>query len=270
MNLKEILKGKIDDSDLEHIPRAFDIIGDIAVIEIPDEFQKYEKLIAEAIMEMHKKVETVAKRSSITSGIERVRKIEVIAGEEKTETVHKENGLRLVVDLNKVFFSPRLSNERLRVESQIENGETVVDMFAGIGPFSILIAKRHKDTKVHAIDINKYAVDYMKRNMVLNKIGNVNPVLGDAKTVTKNLGKVADRIIMNLPRSSLDFIDSIPSIAKDGATVHLYCLLKDEEVDDKICLIKEKLGNVKIRKKVVCAEFGPGLNIYCIDFIYSS
>ena len=218
---------------------------------------------------MHKNVEIVAKRSSITSGVERIRKVKVIAGEKRTETIHKENGLRLKLDINKVFFSPRLGNERLRIESQVQDDETVVDMFAGIGPFSILIAKRHLKTRLYAIDINKHAIDYLKENTKLNKVGNIVPFFGDAKLIANKLGKIADRIIMNLPMSSMDFLGLVPLVVKKGAIVHLYCLAKDEEVDETVNLLKRRIDKIKILSRTICAEFGPGLNIYCFDLEYS-
>lgn len=268
MNLKDRLKEKIDNTDLERIPRAFDILGNIAVIEIPEGFEKYEKIIADEVMDMQKNVRTVAKRTSITSGVERIRKVKVIAGEKTTETIYKENGLRLKLDINSVFFSPRLGNERLRIESKVGDGETVIDMFCGIGPFSILIAKRHPNSKLYAVDINREAIEYLRENMKINKVENIIPFDSDIRDVAKDIGKIGDRLIMNLPRSSLEYIDLVPELAKPGAVVHVYCLLKDEIVEDTRSFIKNKFPRSEIEDVVACAEFGPGINIYCIDFKY--
>src|SRR4030042_1857665 len=108
MNLKQSLRGIIPEEDLVNVKSSFVMIGDIAVLEIPDEIKKYEKEIAEKVIEMHKNIKTVVKKSGTTSGIKRIRKVSHILGEKRTETIHTENGIKLKVDLNKVFFTPRL------------------------------------------------------------------------------------------------------------------------------------------------------------------
>jgi tRNA (guanine37-N1)-methyltransferase len=275
MNLKQRLMGQIPDKDLEKIPRAFNIIGSIAVVDFPEGLEIYNEIISEEILKMQKNVKTVAKRISITSGVERIKEVEIIAGEQTTETICKENGLRLKLDINKVFFSPRLGSERLRIESQICGNETVIDMFCGIGPFSILIAKRHPDSKIYAIDINESAINYLEENMKMNKVKNIITIADDIRKAAERIGPVGDRLIMNLPRSSLEYLDLIPKLAKDNsakarhnAVVHLYCLLKDEEIEETKDMIMRKFPKSIIIDVISCAEFGPGINIYCIDFEY--
>jgi tRNA (guanine37-N1)-methyltransferase len=116
--------------------------------------------------------------------------------------VQKEHGCEYHLDLSEVYFSPRLSYEHSRVASQVEEKETVVDMFAGVGPFSILIAKTHEDVKVYAVDVNPDATRYLERNIIVNGVmGKVVPVLGDAKEIVhERLRGAADRVMSFLQR----------------------------------------------------------------------
>jgi tRNA (guanine37-N1)-methyltransferase len=220
----EILRDNIAPSLLKRVKHSFDIIGDIAVIEAPEELSLLKESIAKAIIEVHKDVKTVLCKSGAIDGKFRVRGYELVLGDEKTETMHVEHGCRFMLDIAKVYFSPRLATEHLRVASQIKNSEVVVDMFAGIGPFSILIAKK-RGALVHSMDANPDAIKYLKMNCVLNKVDHlVHPMLGDARELTmKNLKGVADRIIMNLPSESLEFVDAACLTLKpEGGVIHSY------------------------------------------------
>jgi tRNA (guanine37-N1)-methyltransferase len=223
-NVAELLKGRVDPDLLAYVSHSFDVIGDIAVIEVPPESGPLKRLFAEAILEVHKGVRTVLCKTGAVDGKFRVRTYEHVLGEVKTIAMHKENGCRYLSDVTKAYFSPRLATEHLRVASQVSANEVVVDMFAGIGPFSILIAKM-KGANVHAIDANPYAIEYMKTNCELNKVGQlVEPVLGDAREVImKDLVGVATRVIMNLPSESLDFMDAAClALRPGGGVVHSY------------------------------------------------
>ncbi len=182
--LAEILADQLPSNLLDKLPRALDNIGDIAVVEIPTELQSYKNLIGETILKTHKNVKTVLAKSGAISGTYRLRQFEIIAGEHKTNTIHKEYGCQFYVDIAKAYFSPRLSHEHERVASLVQEGETVVDLFAGVGPFSILIAKNHMSTKIYAIDVNPDAVEFLKKNIRLNRVENrVFPILGDARQI---------------------------------------------------------------------------------------
>jgi tRNA (guanine37-N1)-methyltransferase len=176
-------------------------------------------------METQKNVKTVLAKAGDISGVFRVRDYDYIAGEHKTQTVHREFGCQFHVDVSKAYFSPRLSHEHERVAKQVQNRETVVDLFAGVGPFSVLIAKRNSEAKVYAVDLNPYAIELLKVNVRVNKVeSNVFPILADARDVaaTRLKGK-ADRVIMNLPETAIDFVDAAcNSINPQGGIVHFY------------------------------------------------
>jgi tRNA (guanine37-N1)-methyltransferase len=164
-------------------------------------------------------------KAGAVSGTYRLREFEVIAGERRTATVHKEFGCEYYVDVAKAYFSPRLSHEHKRVAELVQKGETIVDLFAGVGPFAILIAKIVEAVKVYAVDINPDAVEFLKRNIRLNRVEKqVFPILGDARQVVDDkLSGVADRVIMNLPEKAEEFVDVACKATKPkGGTIHYY------------------------------------------------
>ena len=221
----EIAGDKLPAYLLASFPRSIDFIGNIAIVEIPQELEKHKRVIGEAILEAHKQVRTVLAKSSPIRGVRRLREYEVIAGLPETETVHKEHGCIYHLDVYKVYFSPRLSHEHHRVASLVDENETVIDMFAGVGPFSILIAKTKKDVKVYAVDVNPDAVRYLKKNILANRVlDKVVPILGDArKVIHQKLQGTANRVIMNLPEKAREYIDAACEALKpEGGIIHYY------------------------------------------------
>ncbi len=223
--LSDLLSGKLPSHVLARLPHAIDFIGDIAVIEIPHELEPYKQDIGEAILKAHKRVKTVLSKWGAVKGLYRLRTFEVIGGEAQTQTVHQEYGCVFHVDLAKAYFSPRLSYEHARIASLVQEGETVVDMFAGVGPFSILIAKNHTDTHVYAIDVNPEASMFLKKNVAVNRVvDKVTPILGDTRQViNERLAGVADRVIMNLPEKAIEYVDvACKALKPEGGTIHYY------------------------------------------------
>jgi tRNA (guanine37-N1)-methyltransferase len=221
----ELLERRLPPHLLVNLPHAMDIVGDIAIIEIPSGFEEHRNIIGKAILESNKNIHTVLAKAGAVTGTYRLREFKFVAGTKKTETVHKENGCRYQVDVSKAYFSPRLSQEHKRVASLVEEGETVADLFAGVGPFAILIAKARENVKVYAIDANPYAVEYLKTNIRLNRVvEKVHPLLGDARQiVNEKASGIADRVIMNLPGKAIEFVDAACQALKTkGGTVHFY------------------------------------------------
>ena len=223
--LEEALAIAVSPDILSRLPKSFDVVGDIAILELDSELAAYQTIIAEAIMEVHPNVRSVFAKSGEVSGAERIRPLRYIAGENRTRTIHKEYGCLFEVDLSKAFFSPRLSTEHQRVAQVVEKGERVVDMFAGVGPFSILIAKRLGDVRVEAIDANPQAVELLQENVRANKVeSKVHAHLGDArKVIRKGLTQGASRVIMNHPSGSKDFIkEACDALQSSGGVIHYY------------------------------------------------
>lgn len=225
LKLVGVLEDKLAPHLLASLPHAIDFVGNIAIIEVLPELEPYKNVLGEAILAVHRRVHTVLAKSGAVGGVFRVREFEVIAGTGITETVHKEHGCVYYVDLKKAYLSPRLSHEHDRVASQVKEGETVVDMFAGVGPFSILIARRHDKVQVYAIDVNSDAVSFLERNIEVNRVRDkVKPILGDArKVIKKQLFGVADRVIMNLPEKAIEYVDvACETIKPKGGVIHFY------------------------------------------------
>ena len=223
--LEEALAERVSPHALSILPRSFDVVGDITILELDSELAAYQTIIAEAIMEVHPNVRAVFAKSGEVSGADRTRPLRYIAGENRTRTIHKEYGCLFEVDLSKAFFSPRLSTEHQRVAQVVEKGERVVDMFAGVGPFSILIAKRLGDVRVEAIDANPQAVELLQENVRANKVeSKVHAHLGDArKVIRKGLTQGASRVIMNHPSGSKDFIkEACDALQSSGGVIHYY------------------------------------------------
>ncbi len=270
--IRDKLKDKLTNEELGLVKRSFDIIGDIAQLEIPEELESKEKIIAESLMELHKNVNVVVKKIGATSGEERIRPVKVIAGENRTKTLHRENNYEFELDINKVYFTPRLVTERKRVVSQIKEGEIVFDLFAGVGVFSIPCTKKAK--KVIAIDINSDAVKYLQENAMRNKVWSEMKIYeGDCKKVVEkeNFGKIADRIIMNLPMHSENFLDVAFKIAKENCIIHFYTFLEEDELFEKgIKTIKKAAEKhnkkVEILNKKTCGQLAPRIYRTVIDF----
>ena len=240
---------------LASFPCSIDFIGHIAIVEIPPELEEYKEVVGEAILKAHKRVRTVLAKAGAVEGTYRLRKFEVIAGSGETETVHREFGCIYHLDPTRVYFSPRLSHEHHRVASQVREGETVIDMFAGVGPFSILTAKSLKSVKVYAIDVNPDAVKYLERNIAANRVeGKVVPILGDArKVVAEKLKGVADRVIMNLPERAFEYVAAACEALKpSGGIIHYYEFAGGDnpikKVEAKIKKIVEERAGRKVSK----------------------
>ena len=220
-SLKDYLKNRIEDDRIEDIKKSFDIIGDVVILEIPEDFEDYKHVIGEAALKFTKR-KAVYRKTSEIKGVIRTRELEHLAGEDNSETIHREFGSRFMLDVKKVYFSPRLATERRRISDQVQNNEIIIDMFAGIGPFPISIAREH-NAKIYAIDINPYAYKYIKKNIELNKLeGKIIPLLGDVGEVLNGLNIKADRIIMNLPGTAWTFLDTAIKNLKPGGVLHYY------------------------------------------------
>ena len=212
------------------LPKAFDSIGDIAILRLPEELLDYETRIGNAILRWSRKFQTVAVDEGVT-GEHRIRKVRVIAGEPRVRTEHIEYGIRYLVDVERAYFSPRLGTERQRVARQVLDGETVVDMFAGVGPWAILIARTRRPKTVHAIDANCLAVGLLRENVRRNRADAVVVHEGRGEEVLPRLAPV-NRVIMDLPQSARDFLGVAAFSVRRGGVVHYYTIAERGFVED--------------------------------------
>ena len=220
-NFSELLEDELTDEEIENLKTSFDTIGDIVILEIPDELYDKRQIIGDAAYEFTKRKAIYMKKSAIKGTI-RIRDLEFLAGSDDSVTIHKEHGVRLKLDVREVYFSPRLATERKRVMESVEDGEKILDMFCGIGPFPIVIA-RNKNVEIAAVDINENAIRYLEENIELNKLkGTVKPYCGDVREVAKSFNCKFDRIIMNLPGLAYTFLDVAVDLIKDGGIINYY------------------------------------------------
>jgi tRNA (guanine37-N1)-methyltransferase len=220
-NFAEILEDELTSEEIENLKTSFDTIGDIVILEIPDELQDKKQLIGDAAYKFTKRKAIYMKKSAIKGTI-RVRDLEFLSGVDDSLTIHKEHGVRLKLDVREVYFSPRLATERKRVMESVKDGEKILDMFCGIGPFPIVIA-RNKDVDITAVDINEAAIKYLDENVKLNKLkGNIESHCGDVREVSKGFKTKFDRIIMNLPGLAYSFLDVAVDLIEDDGIINYY------------------------------------------------
>jgi len=264
--LKELLQERLDSTELEKLSSSFDIIGTIAIIKIPESLTSKRKLIADALIEEIRPVKSVFCQVSAIEGDYRLRKLELISGENSPITVYKEHGCTFKVDVINTYFSPRLSTERLRIAKLTGPNEVIVNMFGGVGTFSIIISRYNKSAKVYSIDSNPIATDICRQNIEINKLtGNVIPVLGDAEQeIHKGLKGVAKRVLMPLPEKARDFVDAAVSSLENGnGMIHYFCHVgadnKKTAIQNGVMDTSESFSkfNHTIRNVRVVREVGP-------------
>lgn len=220
--LRRALANKLSRSEMESLVSAFDQVGEIIVIRIPESLYPRRAEIGEALLENIKVANRVFCQVSEVEGDYRTRGLELVAGEGGTRTEYRENGCRFVVDVEKVFFTPRLSTERARVAGLVRPGETVLNMFGGAGMFSIQMAKNTACT-VYNVDINPEATALCERNAAMNRMaGKVVPVTGDASEIAPEMADMSDRTLMPLPESSDEFLADAVRATRRGGVIHYY------------------------------------------------
>src|SRR3989454_1195396 len=249
------------------LPKAFDAIGDIVVVRLPDELREFERPIGEAILRWNPKVRTVAVDEGV-SGELRVRRIRVVAGEPKTRTEHVEFGLRYLVDVEHAYFSPRLGSERLRIARQVRPGEVVVDMFAGVGPYAIFISRTRKPKAVHAIDTNPAAADLLRENVRRNRAESVVVHGGSGQDFLPGLAPV-DRVIMDLPQTAREFLPATVPHVRPGGVVHYYTIAERTRVKEAgaeaVELARRGGRTAKVLGSRIVRGYSPGKVHLAID-----
>ncbi|MDH3361106.1 MAG: class I SAM-dependent methyltransferase family protein [Nitrosopumilus sp.] len=231
--LKKALENVLTAKESDELISSFDQIGDIIILRIPDALSSKKKIIGETLLNEVKIARSVFYQASAVEGDFRTRDLEILAGEDNTETEYKEFGCKFIVDVENAFFSPRLSTERERIANLIQDGEVVTNMFAGIGMFSIMAAKKKKCT-VYSLDINPVASKLCEKNIAINKLtGKVISINGDAsKIINEQLINKSDRTLMLLPEKSDEFLESAINATKDNGTIHYYSHIHADKKSD--------------------------------------
>ena len=256
-----------DASDILGYEPRFEIVGDVALLEPEEDAEA-----GDALVEADNGIVTALRVESPVEGDERTRRMSHVAGEEKTMTVHREYGREFVVDLTNVYFTPRLAEERERVASQVRENETVFDMFAGVGPFTVAAAE--KGAKVVASDINPRAIELLRenaeRNNVVERIESYND---DAREVARIVAEEggANRVYMNLPHTADEFLDSAMDALRDeGGVIHYYDIRHEDDlfegaVEEIRRAAEEADYDVEVLERVVVRSYAPYDYNVCLD-----
>ncbi len=269
--LKDLLSKKLTEKQLALLPSSYDVVGSILIFsDFPEQLSKKEKIIGNEILKNYRQIKSVLKKSRKYSGKYRTPKLKLLAGENSREAEYKENNIRLKLDVEKVYFSPRLSEERKRIFQQIKNNESVLVMFSGVAIYPIVIAKNTKAKNITAIELNPIAHKYALENLKLNKIKNIYLIKGDVKKVLPKINKEFDRIIMPLPKGAEHFLKLALSKIKKKGIMHFYSFAEENKYDNIIAIInnecKKSKKQCKILKITKCGQFSPRVYRLCIDF----
>ncbi len=230
--LKRVLGDLLTGSEADQLVSAFDQIGEIIIVRIPDALLPRRREIGRALLDEIKVARSVFCQASAVGGEYRTRRLDLIAGEDNTTTTYRESGCTFNVDVENAFFSPRLSHERERIAGLVRDGETVLNMFGGVGTFSIVAAMRAACT-IYNVDSNPVASALCEENVALNEYtrrkrkrkmaGTVIPICGEASQVVRErFDSAADRTMMLLPERSDEFLKHAAYATADGGTIHYY------------------------------------------------
>jgi tRNA (guanine37-N1)-methyltransferase len=242
------LRGFLPEDRVKLAVKGFDIIGDTAIIRIPKSLENERFLIAEALHSRLPYVKTVLRQVGAVAGVFRTRKLEWLWGEKKTTVSHKEHGCLFEVDLATTYFSPRLIHERARIAalcSGSKNYENILNMFSGVGCFSILIAKQRGKRHVYSVDLNPDAITCQLKNIRLNHVKNsVAVVFGGAKQVAESLFRGSmHRVLMPLPEKAYACLDSaLTAVTSNGGTIHYYDFTHARGNEDPVEKITRKVA----------------------------
>lgn len=243
-SLVEALENDLPRDLLSYLPKSMDIVGSVAIVDISPEIEAWKQRVGSAILEVNRNVETVLAKAGLVQGKHRLRQFEVIAGTGETKVVHREYGCTYQLDPTEAYFTPRLSEERRRVAEQVREGETIIDMFASVGPFAIQIGKTRENITVYAVDVNERAYYFLTQNVKANGVEKtVIPVFGDIRVLVERFAGVSDRAILDLPEKASEFIDVACRLLKPGGgMMHYYCFQSEPSVLEKA--EKRLRGNV--------------------------
>jgi tRNA (guanine37-N1)-methyltransferase len=255
MNLKEALKGKLNEKEMNLLRTSYDIIGDIAIIEIPKELKKKERCIGQALLSFLNNVKTVAAAGQHT-GKYRRQKLRIIAGEKRFETAHKESGIIMKLDVAKCYYSPRLGSERLRIAKLVKKREKILVVGSGVAPYPLVLAK-HTPAEIVGVEVNPVAHKYALENVKINKLGHrITLIKGDITKI--KLGKF-DRIISAIPHEGIKLFPTLRKFAKKGTKLHIYDFASEKDIQEPARKLKLKSKTVKtqqvgIRRYRICID----------------
>ena len=235
--------------------RSFNILGNLAVVNFSDKIKlKDKKTFAKEILKKNQNIKTILEKSGKFSGRLRKMKTKYLAGEKNKEVLYRENNCVFRFNIDTTYFSPRLSNERKEIASLIKKNDEVLVMFAGVGPYSICIAK-NSGAGVYSNEINREANKYAELNIKLNKVKDkIELIPGDIKKVAEEFKKKKqkfDVIVMPRPRLKETFLKEAFLLSKKGTRIFYYDFCKIEDENKIIEKIKNEAKKAKKKIKIL-------------------
>jgi len=272
--LRQMLQGVLKEEELERLAGGFDLIGNIAVVKLPEDMEKDKRrMVGEMLIKRIPRLKSVWNQTGPFEGTYRLRKVEHIAGSENSLAEYREHGIKLLVDIKRAYFSPRLSEERLRVARLVKEGEKIFNMFSGVGSYSILIAKKVKDVKIYSSEVNEDAYRLMVENLVLNKVqSNIVPLLGDCREHASKFDFKFDRIIMSLPEDAFSYLSTASNVIKRGGTVHFYSMVRGDSkkvISEEFQRVKEQYKMFELSGGRIVTEAGPRVYEVALDLVFN-
>jgi tRNA (guanine37-N1)-methyltransferase len=273
--LRDALAPYLSPAQLDELITSYDVVGSIAIIQIPKALQSYERHIGDAVLKVQPNVRTVCRVVEPHHSEYRIRSVKVIAGKNSTITVHKEFGCKFIVDVAKVFFSPRLATERMRICRQIKKDELVAVPFAGVGPYPIIFAKHSPIKHAYAVELNPHAYKLLVENVALNHVQDkVTPIKGDAREVLREeLRNRCSRVVMPMPKGGELFLEhAFDALRDQRGIVHIYQFQpKQSPFNELINKVKEAARKHGLRctilNKRVVRPYSAALVQVALDFM---
>jgi tRNA wybutosine-synthesizing protein 2 len=268
--LSEELKNELSKEELLLLPSSYQKVGEIIILNLKKELWQYDKLIGKIVLERIPSTKSVFRRKGFVKTEFRTPQIKFLSGVNNTVTTHKEHDIIYKIDVKQIMFSKGNLNERKRIIKQVKKGEIIIDMFSGIGYFSLGIAKFSEAKKIYAIEINPKSYEYLLENIRLNKVGNkIVPILGDSAVEAVKLGKIADRIIMGLLPSCKEYLKYAFKLVKSNGIIHYHGIAKnneDKKLFEDVKEVFEKEGRkVKLIKKTKVKSYAPRVYHWVLD-----
>lgn len=270
LRLKHSLLGMLTAQEHQELVGSYDVVGDIAIIIVPEMLVVHERMIADAILACNRNIKVVAKRAGHYGGEFRTIPLTILAGEDRIETEVREFGIRMCLNVERVYYSVRSGNERRRIAALVAPGESVLVLFSGVAPYPLVIARYSGAGRIVGIEKNPVAHRYALNNLQLNKkLQNIDLHLGDAHEIVPTLHRCFDRVVMPLPTMADAFLSDALGVLKPGGYLHFYDLQQVDRFADSLLKIASSCAaenrQIADYSIIKCGHCGPRTYRICVD-----
>ncbi len=269
--IKDQLVPILSNEQCNVLPKKWEKIGDVLILSLDEKLLPIERNVAKVYADVLS-CKSVLKDVGGINGPLRQPKVSLLYGDEDTITIHKENGVKYKLDPAKIMFSSGNMDERKRMGELECADEIVVDLFAGIGYFSLPIAVHGGPKKVFSCELNPISFSFLKENIVLNQVSDiVTPLVGDNRNVAPR--NIADRVLMGFFGDTHKYLPvAFQSLYYHNGIIHFHDTFPDKEVPDiPFSLIKQTAKqfhcSVTLQHIQKVKSFAPGISHYVFDVL---